>query len=263
MRRLRPRRGLELDDVPTASLYRHVVPIAGHCSVTIFADAWDESYRRFVPRVKQRTEGIRERGVATALTVLAEEGVAGLTARAVAQRAGASVPAIYEVFGDKAGLIREVFFEGFRLLGKQLAKVPPSPDPVEALLDVCESFRHFVLQNPVLAQTMFSRPFVDFSPSIEDNRAGLAVSKVFVQRTRAAVQAGRLVGDPTDVAHLFFAVVEGLAAAEGANRLGVRKQSVERRWNLALSTLIRGLSPVEPAAGSRRSSPRSRAVTRR
>ena len=206
-----------------------------------------------VPRPKQRTEGIRERGVATALAVLTDEGVPGLTARNVAYRAGTSVPAIYEVFGDKAGLIREVFFEGFRLLGEQLAEVPPSPDPIEALRNVCESFRQFVLRNPVLAQTMFSRPFVDFSPTIDDNKAGLAVSKVFVQHARSAVDAGRLVGDPTDIAHLFFAFVEGLAAAEAANRLGGKKQSVERRWEFALSTLIRGLTPVETTKGTRRS----------
>jgi hypothetical protein len=30
-----------------------------------------------------------------------------------------SVPAVYELFGDKAGLVREIFFEGFRRLGAQ------------------------------------------------------------------------------------------------------------------------------------------------
>jgi AcrR family transcriptional regulator len=205
-----------------------------------------------VPRPKQRTEALHERAVDSALAVLAEEGVAGLTTRTVAHRANASVPAIYEVFGDKAGLIREVFFEGFRLLGDQLSRLPPSPDPLEALLDVCESFRQFVLANPVLAQTMFSRPFVDFSPTVQDNKAGLSVSKIFVQHARAVVDAGRLVGDPTDIAHLFFAFVEGLAAAEGANRLGGSKQSVDRRWRFALNTLIQGLSPSpssSPVAG--------------
>src|SRR5689334_23987169 len=111
-----------------------------------------------MPRLKQRTDALRERGIASALTVLAEEGVAGLTTRTVAQRAQASVPAIYEVFGDKAGLIREVFFEGFRMLGDDLAAVPATADPLEDLRQLCESFRRFVLANPVLAQVMFSRP---------------------------------------------------------------------------------------------------------
>ena len=220
-----------------------------------------------VPRPKQRTEALRERGVASALAVLADDGVAGLTTRAVAGRANASVPAIYEVFGDKAGLVREVFFEGFRMLGDELSKVAPVADPLDDLRRVCHAFRQFVLANPVLAQTMFSRPFVDFAPTADDNKAGLGVSKIFVQRTRAAVDADLLVGDPRDIAHLFFALVEGLAAAESANRLGGSKQSVDRRWRLGLDALIHGLEPSKPIGAEpskrRRRTTGTRAGTRR
>jgi AcrR family transcriptional regulator len=199
-----------------------------------------------MPRPRQRTEALHERGVASALAVLAEEGPAGLTTRTVARRAAASVPAIYEVFGDKAGLIREVFFEGFRMLGDQLSSLPPGAGPLEALQRLCESFRQFVLLNPALAQTMFSRPFIDFQPTAEDDEAGLRVSKIFVRHARDAVNAGLLAGDPVDIAHLFFAFVVGLADAENANRLGGSRQSVDRRWRLGLNALIQGLKPPAP-----------------
>jgi AcrR family transcriptional regulator len=215
-----------------------------------------------MPRLRQRTNALRERGVASALAVLAEEGVVGLTTRSVARRAQASVPAIYEVFGDKAGLIREVFFHGFRMLGDDLSKLPPTADPLEALRRLCESFRQFVLANPVLAQIMFSRPFADFHPTTEDNKAGAKVSKLFVQHARAAVDAGLLVGDPTDIAHAFFALVEGLAAAESAQRLGGSKQAVDRRWRLGINALIDGLGPAsDPGRTSIR--PRAGAVSGR
>src|SRR5262245_51804973 len=157
-----------------------------------------------MPRVKQRTEALRERGVASALAVLAEEGVAGLTTRTVARRADASVPAIYEVFGDKAGLIREVFFQGFRMLGDDLAALPPTDDPRAALLQLAEAFRWFVVENPVLAQVMFSRPFADFNPTEADDRAGAKVRKIFVQHVRDAIDAGVFTGNPTDIAHVIF-----------------------------------------------------------
>lgn len=194
-----------------------------------------------MPRTKQRTEALRERGVASALAVLAEDGVAALTTRTVAQRARASLPAIYEVFGDKAGLIREVFFEGFRLLGDALAAAPPAEDPLDALRALAESFRAFVLANPVLAQVMFSRPFADFAPSAEDDKAGVSVRQIFVRRVRAAVDAGRLAGDPVDIAQVLFAFVEGMASAESAQRLGASRQSVDRRWILGLNALLTGL----------------------
>ena len=201
-----------------------------------------------MPRLKQRTDALRERGVASALAVLAEEGVGALTTRTVARRADASVPAIYEVFGDKAGLVREVFFQGFRMLGDELAGVPPTADPVEALRRLAEAFRQFVVANPVLAQIMFSRPFADFDPTTEDNRAGAKVRKIFDHHVQVAVDAGLIAGDPTDIAHLFFAFAEGLAAAESAQRLGTSKRSVDRRWRLGLDALIKGLRPGPAAA---------------
>jgi AcrR family transcriptional regulator len=200
-------------------------------------------YRRDVPRVKQRTDALRERGVASALAVLAEDGVSGLTTRTVARRAEASVPAIYEVFGDKAGLIREVFFQGFEMLGDDLA-AGSTGDPIEDIRLLARSFREWVAQNPGLAQVMFSRPFADFDPSLADNRSGARVGKIFVDRARAAVEAGRLIGDPADIAHVLFAYVEGLASAEAAQRVGSGPAVVERRWKLGLDALIRGLSPA-------------------
>jgi AcrR family transcriptional regulator len=196
-----------------------------------------------VPRVKQRTNDLHERGVAVALAVLAEEGVTGLTTRNVARRADASVPAVYEVFGDKAGLIREVFFEGFRMLGDALAAVPPADDPLEALERVAAGYREFVVANPVLAQVMFSRPFADFDPTTAEDKAGVKVRRIFVERVQAAIDAGLIEGDPTDIALVFFALLDGLAAAESARRLGSSRASVDRRRRLGIAALFAGLRP--------------------
>ena len=212
-----------------------------------------------VPRLKQRTTELRERGVSCALALIADQGVAGLTTRTVARCADASVPAIYEVFGDKAGLVREVFFEGFRMLGDDLRAAPTTADPIEDLERCCDIFRQFVTTNMVLAEIMFTRPFVDFDPSTEDNQIGLSVSKAFVQRARAAIDTGVLEGDATDIAHVFFAFVQGMAAAENAKRLGGSKRSVDRRWRLGLTALIDGFRPAPLAVslGTRRRSTES------
>ena len=63
-----------------------------------------------MPRTKQRTPALREQLLVVALDTLDRDGVAGLTTRRVAERAATSTPAVYELFGDKAGLVREVFF---------------------------------------------------------------------------------------------------------------------------------------------------------
>jgi AcrR family transcriptional regulator len=196
-----------------------------------------------VPRVKQRAEVLRERGVDTALALLAEEGVAGLTTRNLARRAQTSVPAVYEVFGDKTGLIREVFFEGFRMLGDALAALPPADDPLVALERVAAGYRAFVVANPVLAQVMFARPFVDFDPTTAEDKAGVRVRKIFVARVQAAIDVGLIAGDATDIALVFFGLLDGLAAAENARRLGSSRQSADRRWDLGIRALLAGLRP--------------------
>ncbi len=70
-----------------------------------------------MPRAKQRTPELRDRLLEVAVATLNDEGVARLTTRRVAEQAGTSVPAVYELFDDKAGLVRAIFFEGFRMLG--------------------------------------------------------------------------------------------------------------------------------------------------
>ncbi len=82
-----------------------------------------------MPRAKLRTPALRDQILEVAVATLATHGVAGFTARRIAAGASTSVPAVYELFGDKAGLVREVFFEGFRLLGRQYEVLTPTTDP--------------------------------------------------------------------------------------------------------------------------------------
>ena len=117
-----------------------------------------------MPRAKQRTPELRDRLLEVAIATLSEEGIARFTTRRVAERAGTSVPAVYELFDDKAGLVRAMFFEGFRLLGAELAKVPSTDDPLGDLERLVPVFRLFCRAYPRLAQVMFSRPFADFEP---------------------------------------------------------------------------------------------------
>jgi AcrR family transcriptional regulator len=203
-----------------------------------------------VPRAKRRTPELRDRVLQVAVATLAGEGVAGFTTREVARRADTSTPAVYELFGDKAGLVREVFFEGFRALGRHLAAVEPTDSPRTDLVRTVAALRSFVADNPALAEVMFSRPFADFDPGHDDVRAGASVREHVVARVRRCVDEGVLAGDPIDVAHVLVALVQGLASQELAGWLGSSQAGVDRRWALAVAALLDGLAPVpRPPAG--------------
>ncbi len=154
-----------------------------------------------MPRAKQRTGQLREHIVQVAIAMLAADGVGGFTTRKVAEQAQTSPPAVYELFGDKAGLVREVFFEGFRLLGDCFGSLRESGDPRADLLRGVQAFRIFARDNPALAQVMFSRPFTDFDPGPAELEAGAATREFIVHRVRRCIDAGIIDGDQTAIAH--------------------------------------------------------------
>lgn len=199
-----------------------------------------------MPRTKLRTPALRERVLTEAVGLLAEEGAGGLTARSLAARADTSAPALYELFGDKSGVVREVYFEGFRQLSAVLAALPEGDDPVADLWALATAYRRFVRGNRALAEVMFSRPFSDFSPGSDELEATSSVRVLIVNRVRRCIEAGRLRGDETDVAHVFVSLVQGMAFAESAGRLGTSTESIERRWRLAVGTLLNGFSASPP-----------------
>jgi AcrR family transcriptional regulator len=196
-----------------------------------------------VPRPKQRTPQLRDRVLSAAVELLAGEGVSGFTTRSVARRADTSTPAVYELFGDRAGLLREVFFEGFRALRRELDELPHREDPRAELLELASVYRGFIRAHPALAQLMFSRPFADFDPGQAELEAGASVRTFIIARVRRAIDAGLMHGDEIDVAHVLVALVQGLVAAENSERLGSTQASIDRRWSLAVNAMLDGLAP--------------------
>lgn len=197
-----------------------------------------------MPRAKQRTPELRAHVLQVALRIVEVEGLAALTARRVADDAGTSLPAVYELFGDKAGVVRAVFFEGFRLLRQRFDALEAVRDPRAALVDALRAVRQFCRDHRALAEVMFSRPFAAFAPGQEERDAGAATRGFIVGRVRRAVDAGLLRGDATDIAHVLLALVQGLALQESAGWLGSSRASVERRWQLAVASLLSGLAPA-------------------
>jgi len=196
-----------------------------------------------VPRAKLRTPELRDRVLQVAVAMLAADGAGAFTARRVAEQAGTSTPAVYELFGDKAGLVREVFFEGFRLLRERFGALAESRDPRRDLTDVTRAFRGFVRDYPVLGQLMFARPFTEFDPGPAEREAGRSTREFIVARVRRCVDAGLIAGDATDVAHVLLALCQGLSAQEAAGWLGTSAASRSRRWDLAVDALLAGLGP--------------------
>jgi AcrR family transcriptional regulator len=189
-------------------------------------------------RVKQRTPELRDRILHVALAVLAREGAEGLTARRVAHDAGTSIPAVYELFGDKAGLIRAIFFDGFRRLAESLSTTPTTHDPTADLRATVRDIRRFALDQPGQFLVMFARPFDDFGPGTDERSVGDTTRTIIVARVQRAIDEGRLHGDATDLSHVLLATCQGLALQESAGWLGTTTTSRNRRWAIATDLIL-------------------------
>lgn len=193
-----------------------------------------------MPRPKLRDEDLRDRLVTAGLEVLLAEGPIAVTARHVATAAGTSTAALYELFGDKGGLIREVFFEGFEQLASRLDAVETSDDARADVLAVLAEVRAMALESPMLHGLMTGRPFVEFDPSDVDAVAAKRVYRNIVRRVRRWAADAPV--EPVDSATVLVAANNGVIDAQLSGVLASSPQRCDQRWHLAMTALLDGLS---------------------
>jgi AcrR family transcriptional regulator len=193
-----------------------------------------------MPRAKQRTPLLRERVLVAAVDHVSEEGPAGLTMRSLAARAETSVAALYELFGDKTGIVRALYLEGFRELSAAMAAVDETADPLSDLWNLTAVYRRFVRNRRALADVMYAQPFAEFVPGPDEQAAASSVGLVMAARVRRCIEQGRLRGDETDLAFVLVALLQGMAFADAAGRLGSSTELIERRWRLAINAALNG-----------------------
>ena len=189
-----------------------------------------------------RTAGLREDLLRQAVAVLEDEGPVALRARRVASAAGTSTGALYELFGDKTGLVRAIFYEGFRMLANQLESVAITEDARAGVMALLGASRAFALEHPMLFEVMYARPFGEFDPTPNDSRVGRGLYDLVVRQVKRWLAEAGAETDPIDAAHTLIALNRGLIATELAGLLGRSRSSRERRWHLALQAQLDGLA---------------------
>jgi len=110
------------------------------------------------PQTEQEWEETRARIFAAACELFDEGGIAGLSMRAVAARAGMSAAAIYRYFPAKGDLVAALWTEGIGELESRLRRIVENePDPVAALRALAEAYADFAASDPVRFRLLFLR----------------------------------------------------------------------------------------------------------
>jgi AcrR family transcriptional regulator len=151
--------------------------------------------------------GTRQRLIATATELLAEDGIGAVTLRGIAKAAGVSHGAPLRHFAGRAELLSAVATEGFTELLERRTRLPDA-GPRERLTAACHNYVDFALRHPAMFELMFRRDLIDpAEPALA------AVSSAVFDEFAALVAAagGHRGTDPRLVAASLWAALHGLA----------------------------------------------------
>lgn len=200
------------------------------------------------PRIRTPSLAVTDSLFEAALSILEDEGIAAVTVRSVASKAGVAPMGVYSRFGSKDGLLQALFIHGFESLERAIT--PPAADgPVQRLIEGCLGYRQFAIENPQLYHLMFEQMMLlELSP--EAQGTAKRTFEVLVDRVQAAMSAGELeTASSTDVAQQIWSAIHGAVSLEIA---GVHfAQDRAANYTGMLDALLRGLSGQRPSRSTR------------
>jgi AcrR family transcriptional regulator len=164
-------------------------------------------------------QSLRPHIVASALEVLHEHGLEGVTMRAVADRARVTAPALYWHFADKEALIREVGREASRAFKDRMLEANAAANSEARLRRSLEVFRSFAVTYPSYFHMLFVRPPTTKRGEIRDGSASPTIFQLLVDRVGDCMRDGSLAkGDAPSVAMSLAALAQGLVVLHRPGR---------------------------------------------
>jgi len=193
---------------------------------------------------------LRQALVRSALEILSEAGVGGLTLRAAARRARVSAMAPYRHFADKEALLAAVAEYGFRELAARLsAATAMAADPRAGLAALGVAYVLFACDQPSLFKLMFGPTIEKKSGHPVLDEAGSACFNAL----RQAVKAAKFFegdSDGNDVSLACWSLVHGLSALIVDGRLTEHDcgpaEAVATRLTRLLSESLAALGDRKP-----------------
>ena len=147
--------------------------------------------------------------------MIAEEGAASVTMRALGTRLGVSRAAAYRHFADKDALLVAVAATGFERLGERLEAVDAAGprSSVERLRRLGEAYVRFALDNPAHYRVMYGREALTREELPELRQAANALFERLVDVFSAHQRQGGIRRqDPRGQAYVAWSAMHGLAS---------------------------------------------------
>ncbi|MBL8588680.1 MAG: WHG domain-containing protein [Methylobacteriaceae bacterium] len=199
------------------------------------------------PRIEDRRTRLREALVDHAYQLLSTEGLGAMQARRVAQLAGCSVGAIYNVFPD----LDELILRGnartlLRMKDHEraaLAALPADTPRAERMLALALAYVDYAFREETAWRSLFDyrltykKPYPDWYHAIQAEALGVLDEALPPPSSPAARETA------LRTARTIWAAVHGVVASGLDGRLGARsREEIEAQIRLLMSLIARGLS---------------------
>ncbi len=156
----------------------------------------------------------RDKILAAAREMFADEGYDAVTMRAIAERVEYTPTALYHHFRNKQSLLTELCQCDFESLARHFSGQAAAADPVERILAVGRAYLRFAVEYPSQYRFMF----MTFLPRIFDSKwvHGDPEKDAYMflrEACRQAIEQGRIrpeVKDPDQLAQILWGAVHGL-----------------------------------------------------
>jgi AcrR family transcriptional regulator len=192
-----------------------------------------------VSRERYHHGALRRAVLDGALAVIDEQGLAALSLREVARRAGVSHAAPAHHFGDKAGVLTAIAIEGFELLA---ATTRAATEPSGSLVEGGTAYIRFATEHRAHYEVMF-RPDLYHSDDRHLSSALAAAANVLFDAVRKALGPGASEADTVGGVIAAWSFAHGFASLWSAGNIpgssGSDPEDLARQAAAALVQLAR------------------------
>ena len=177
--------------------------------------------------------------------LLVREGTAALSMRRIAQLVGCSTTVLYTMFGNKQGLVDELYLRGFDMLRQALEAVPRTGSSQDYFYVLGDAYRSFALAHSTYYAIMFLKVMPEYTPSEANLQLGEKSLKLLVDAVQDCVVPNSIAeSEAWEIARIIWATVHGHVGLELAGHAAYPGVLPQQMLERALRAVVEQLLPT-------------------
>ena len=203
---------------------------------------------RSLPRRERVRALMREEILQAARTLVQQEGIKGLTMRALGRAVGVTAPTLYDYFPAKEAVLDALFVQGAQILTRAFDVAIDSSQPGrERLRAIAVAYRRFAIEHPDLYLLIFGRVDASYRPGELQLECAMNVGSRANQAVLEAMTIGDIrEGDPFAVGNAIWVMAHGHVTLElGGFCDKYGEGAGEEMYQRNFEFLFQGLAPPQ------------------